>query len=696
MPVQRIAEFDVWKPGYGAATVYIYRAGTTDLASIYTDEALSLAAANPQTLLSRDLSGISYGKFSAPLYTEQAYELLINSVDQTGAQRPALLTLSGADASEALVTVDGGSQAIALEDHLARRIDVRDFGVFLAVGEAGASSSTNAATLAAAVGAAGANGGGFVELPAGTYQITTLSLSAGVVLRGQGRNATIIQSTYAGNVVTAQGDRCGLSRMTLDGVSTVALSVGLYSVAKDELVFDDAEIKRFATGLDVIGGENMAWEGLFVSTCSVGVHLRGDSNSGGGTAGKKLRQVAWIGGAVSFNTTAGVKVENVDDKAELVSLEHVHFDTNTGKALHLVGARNVRVANPAFVGNTTNIEIEDGDPETTTNTVADVKFEGGLISGGAVNLKDTLFNVSFERTEFADVDITLTQPSNNVVAIDCREDALTTIGGTATAWVRQEPSLGGASFGLTTGNAATKAWALTLQPGERAYLEAKVIAKQRNGLWHGFWHLLASVQRPPAELDYDTQTGNFTVGDVLTGATSGATARIVGDTDGGTTGTLRLQDIVGTFEDNEIIEDDSTGSATANGAVTTLDMALIGTVQTIRRTYPQAQLAYDAQSANFTVGLVVTGGTSGATGTILSDTDGGTSGALTLTDVTGTFLDNEALTDSGSGAAVVNGVLSSTKWDATFVANGPEIELRVTGDTSQTVEWTVDVEARRA
>ncbi len=66
-------------------------------------------------------------------------------------------------------------------------------------------------------------------------------------------------------------------------------------------------------------------------------------------------------------------------------------------------------------------------------------------------------------------------------------------------------------------------------------------------------------------------------------------------------------------------------------------------------------LGYDAQSGNFTAGLVVTGGTSGATATIHSDTDAGTAGTLVLTNISGTFVDNEAITDSSTGAAVVNG-----------------------------------------
>jgi hypothetical protein len=67
---------------------------------------------------------------------------------------------------------------------------------------------------------------------------------------------------------------------------------------------------------------------------------------------------------------------------------------------------------------------------------------------------------------------------------------------------------------------------------------------------------------------YDAQSANFTVGEILTGGTSGAKALIVEDTDAGTTGTLNLIIISGTFQDDETITDSAGGSATANGTLT--------------------------------------------------------------------------------------------------------------------------------
>ena len=72
---------------------------------------------------------------------------------------------------------------------------------------------------------------------------------------------------------------------------------------------------------------------------------------------------------------------------------------------------------------------------------------------------------------------------------------------------------------------------------------------------------------------------------------------------------------------------------------------------------PIITLAYDNQSANFTAGKQLTGGTSTATATIVSDTDAGSTGTLTLTNIMGTFIDGETITDdnSSAGSAVVNG-----------------------------------------
>ena len=67
-------------------------------------------------------------------------------------------------------------------------------------------------------------------------------------------------------------------------------------------------------------------------------------------------------------------------------------------------------------------------------------------------------------------------------------------------------------------------------------------------------------------------------------------------------------------------------------------------------------LNYDGGTAAFHVGQIVTGGTSAATARIVNIKGTVASGTLIVDIKTGTFQDNEALTDPLGGAAVVNGV----------------------------------------
>jgi len=69
------------------------------------------------------------------------------------------------------------------------------------------------------------------------------------------------------------------------------------------------------------------------------------------------------------------------------------------------------------------------------------------------------------------------------------------------------------------------------------------------------------------------------------------------------------------------------------------------------------RLPYDDQTADFGEGQTLTGGDSDATGIIVADHDDGTTGALILRDVEGTFEDDETITDDSTptpGSATAN------------------------------------------
>ncbi|NPU84374.1 MAG: hypothetical protein HPY65_07780 [Syntrophaceae bacterium] len=86
--------------------------------------------------------------------------------------------------------------------------------------------------------------------------------------------------------------------------------------------------------------------------------------------------------------------------------------------------------------------------------------------------------------------------------------------------------------------------------------------------------------------------------------------------------------------------------------------------------YEAQALKYDGQTGNFAAGLMASGGTSLHTGRIKGDNDGGVSGTLVLIDSTGVFQNNEALTDTGTGAAVVDGTLGDSSIDSSHTDPG--------------------------
>lgn len=79
-------------------------------------------------------------------------------------------------------------------------------------------------------------------------------------------------------------------------------------------------------------------------------------------------------------------------------------------------------------------------------------------------------------------------------------------------------------------------------------------------------------------LNFDAETLAFTVGQTLTGGTSGATAEILKVESDGSDGFLLIGDITGgPFDDNETITDGAGGSATADGVDVPLFVGITGT-----------------------------------------------------------------------------------------------------------------------
>lgn len=96
-------------------------------------------------------------------------------------------------------------------------------------------------------------------------------------------------------------------------------------------------------------------------------------------------------------------------------------------------------------------------------------------------------------------------------------------------------------------------------------------------------------------------------------------------------------------------------------------------------------LTFKSQTGNFTVGLTVTGATSGATGVISSQVDNGATGTLSFSAVTGVFLANEIITDTSTGSATVNTPIGNT---ITFNYKRRITDLTIADYTTGTVTAT--------
>jgi len=160
---------------------------------------------------------------------------------------------------------------------------------------------------------------------------------------------------------------------------------------------------------------------------------------------------------------------------------------------------------------------------------------------------------------------------------------------------------------------------------------------------------------------YDGETGGgFTVDDIISDVDLSAGvpptwyAEIVAITDDGTTGALTLRGLRGTITDNDNIFVSNTVRGVANG------------------TPGDTYTTYTAEAVALTVGLVCTGGTSGAKRILRGLQDDGTTGKLVLQDdptgVTGNnrdayyldFSTGETITDSGSGSITHAAAASTT------------------------------------
>jgi hypothetical protein len=578
----RIPEFDTWRPGYAGAAVEVMQAGTTLLAPLFSDPFLTTPIANPQTLLSMtDVNGQTYGKWFAPVYTYLPCVLFINQTDGTGVEQPPLVTLAGIDASLANVMSARGGYPVVLQAFLDRDVDATLMGPLGTT----AGAAQNNLTLQAAIGFAAAQGGGDVLLPPISIPFLNLTLPTGVVLRGKGKSATTLFSTQTVTpVITIGGDGAGLAGLTLDGLDLPPQSIGVQGIGRISPVFEDVLIQRFETGIRFRGVRQFIWHGLTVSNCAFGANLRGDVDNHVSNAGTETSDGLWEGGEVALCTISGLSTEFFDAPVRDITIRNVLFAANTGDAWINLGGRGISLVDCQWVSNITDIAISDGTnlAFVALNTTSRIRIDGGTINAGNLTFNQTCFDVQFRGVNFIGANFILSVPQNPITLIDCIQDAQTTATGVATLLLSKNATDVGKISGITTDANPIAAWTQTVPPGEALLVSAKVIARRRDGITYGIFWPVGGATRPGATLPFVGALGGFTAGLVVTGRLSGASARITAVVQPGTTGTLTLRNLVGTFINGEVVGDTNVGLATFSGAIGFSNAALDGGTVALR------------------------------------------------------------------------------------------------------------------
>lgn len=589
---QVVHEFDVWRPLYGGARVYVRKAGSNALASLFTDPEMTEIASNPQTLLTQEYDGVRYGKFDQSLYTPDAYYCDIDTTDQTGVTRPSLYALAGEDGDRLLVTAEGGSLARTLEAHMGQVVYAADYGYL------GRSAAENTRAIVAAIGQVGARGGGIVLLPPGTLDIDPISVPVGVILAGYAKSATTLRSTTASAIVTITGANAGLVDLTLDGVSVVADSIGVLAEQQDDLLLRNVQIKRFETNLQVLGGERHRYDRLDLLNGTYGARLKGETEA--------LSGLWWTGGQISQHVTAGLWLEYVDAAVEHLTLQELAFRDNLSDGLILDGVQFARIDDGIFDDNARTIRIRDIDADA--GFCSNLRFVRAQVADCQINIDGLSIGLMMERCDFAGTEFYLNPTmGQHLVLRDCSEDAAVTTAGDGTRMIRQRSTDRGAVTGTTTDTTPVKAFAHNLEPGEVAIIRARVVGNGIDSEDHAAYVLEQAARRDTADLDYDTGTIAINVGDQIVGGTSGASAYVTAKSGTTAAGTLSLRSIVGTFQNNEAIQVEGVTRALVNGSITDPNVSLLGSAATVYSFEADTAMACAIGASGDEVQIQVTG-----------------------------------------------------------------------------------------
>lgn len=241
-------------------------------------------------------------------------------------------------------------------------------------GETGNTAAQNGDAMDAAMDSISGVTGGIVNIPIqGTISFDNFTLDADVTLQGVGKDSTVLQSTYAGNCVTLSMDSV-IKDLTIDGVSHVAGSIGVYGSSVNRTHLENMLIKNFEINEYRQSGIKCEWLNVVNTSGTTGFVVYTDGAN-------VFAENKYIGGEIS-GSTVGLYMEYAGK-----AISHNYFQTDfegNGIGVILKGTYGTRFQGPSwFESNTTNhIEIYDVGTQYNTTMVMDHVILNTLVGGG--------------------------------------------------------------------------------------------------------------------------------------------------------------------------------------------------------------------------------------------------------------------------------------------------------------------------
>ncbi len=196
----------------------------------------------------------------------------------------------------------------------------------------------------------------------------------------------------------------------------------------------------------------------------------------------------------------------------------------------------------------------------------------------------------------------------------------------------------------------------TISGSLSAEIDSDISTHSASGDHDGRYYTEIELDSLVYALNFDAQTGSFTVGNTITGADSEATATIDYIIDDGTTGTLYLSTISGTFQDDEIIYESALGSPEVDddcanddtGDYTVIDCTLGFDTDHYEVVYV-ASTQHTIHNTALTVGIYAK-----MTADVKDGTIAGVSGALKLGGNDGSMLSQTTFTTTGTWQTITH------------------------------------------